>query len=109
MSPKLTRKNFANRPPNFYRGSKSAKFGPDSQNQSPLPGSSFETEQHIDLLVFTRYSANIYNKVWWALNIDLSYCQHFLCFLFENIAVWEVPPPNHKYRIAYLNVDKGRG
>ena len=44
---KVTRKNFANRPPNFYRGSKRAKFGLDSQNQSPLTGSSFETEQHI--------------------------------------------------------------
>ena len=44
---KVTGKNFTNRPPNFYRGSKSAKFGLDSQNQSPLTGSSFETEQHI--------------------------------------------------------------
>ena len=46
---KVARKNFANRPPNFYRGGgwKSAKFGLDSQNQSPLTGSSFETEQHI--------------------------------------------------------------
>ena len=35
------------RPPNFYRGSKSAKFGLDSQYQSPLTGSNFETEQHI--------------------------------------------------------------
>ena len=42
---KITRKNFANRPPNFYRGSISAKFGLDSQNQLPLTGSSFETEQ----------------------------------------------------------------
>ena len=44
---KVTRKKFANRPSNFYRGSKSAKFGLDSQNQSPLTGTSFETEQHI--------------------------------------------------------------
>ena len=44
---KVTRKHVANRTPNFYRGSKSAKFGLDSQNQSPLTGSSFETEQHI--------------------------------------------------------------
>ena len=45
---KVTLKHFANRPPpNFYRGSKSAEFGLDSQNQSPLTGSSFETEQHI--------------------------------------------------------------
>ena len=41
--------------------------------------------------------------------VDLAYYQHFLCFLFKNIAFWEVPPPNHKYRIAYLNVDKGCG
>ena len=47
---KITRKNFANRPPNFHSGSKSAKFGLDSQNQSPLTGSSFETEQHIENL-----------------------------------------------------------
>ena len=48
--------------------------------------------------------------------VDQAYYQHFLCFLFENIAFWEVPPGNHKYRIiAYLmltrgvaNVDKGR-
>ena len=33
----VRRKHFANRRrPNFYRGSKSAKFGLDSQNQSPL-------------------------------------------------------------------------
>ena len=48
--------------------------------------------------------------------VDLAYYQHFVCFLFENIAFWDVPPRNHKYRIAYLiltrgvaNVDKGRG
>ena len=41
--------------------------------------------------------------------VDLAYYQHLLCFLFENIAFWEVPPGKHKYRIAYLNVDKGRG
>ena len=44
---KVTPKNFANHPPNFYRESKSAKFGLNSQNQSPLMESSFETEQHI--------------------------------------------------------------
>ena len=48
---KATRKNFANRPSPLiftnYRGSKSAKFGLDSQNQSPLTGSSFKTKQHI--------------------------------------------------------------
>ena len=48
--------------------------------------------------------------------VDLAYYQHFLRFLFENIAFWEVPPGNHKCRLAYLvltrgvaNVDKGRG
>ena len=48
--------------------------------------------------------------------VDLAYYQHFLFFLFENIAFWEVPPDNHKYRLTYLmltrgvaNVDKGRG
>ena len=44
---KITLKHFANPSPNFYRGSKTAKFGLDSQNQLPLTGSSFETEQHI--------------------------------------------------------------
>ena len=29
---------------------------------------------------------------------DLAYYQHFLGFLFENIAFWEVPPGNHKCR-----------
>ena len=33
---KMTRKHFANHSPNFYRRSKSAKFGLDFQNQSPL-------------------------------------------------------------------------
>ena len=28
--------------------------------------------------------------------VDLAYYQHFLGFLFENIAFWEVPPGNHK-------------
>ena len=28
--------------------------------------------------------------------VDLAYSQHFLFFLFENIAFWEVPPGNHK-------------
>ena len=48
--------------------------------------------------------------------VDLAYYQHFLCFLLENIAFWEVPPRKYTYRIAYLiltrgvaNVDKGRG
>ena len=41
--------------------------------------------------------------------VDLAYYQHFLGFLFENIAFWEVPPGKYKYRIAYLNADKGRG
>ena len=44
---KMALKHFANRSPNFYSGSKSAKFGLDSQNQSSLTGSSFEMEQHI--------------------------------------------------------------
>ena len=30
--------------------------------------------------------------------VDLAYCQHFLGFLFENIAVLEVPRGNHKCR-----------
>ena len=30
--------------------------------------------------------------------VDLAYYQHFLVFLFENIAFWEVPPGNHKCR-----------
>ena len=30
--------------------------------------------------------------------VDLAYYQHFLGFLFENIAFWEVPPGNHKCR-----------
>ena len=48
--------------------------------------------------------------------LDLAYYQHFLFFLFQNIAFWEVPPGNHKRRLAYLiltrgvaNIDKGRG
>ena len=51
--------------------------------------------------------------------VDLAYYQHFMGFLFENIAFWEVPPGYHKCRLAYLtylmltrgvaNVDKGRG
>ena len=28
--------------------------------------------------------------------VDLANYQHFLGFLFENIAFWEVPPGNHK-------------
>ena len=43
---KMTLKHFANHSPNFT-GVKSAKFGLDSQNQSPLKSSSFETEQYI--------------------------------------------------------------
>ena len=31
----------------------------------------------------------------------------FCVFLFENIAFWEVPPRNHKYRIAYLILTRG--
>ena len=30
--------------------------------------------------------------------VDLAYYQHFLCFLFESIAFWEVPRGNHKCR-----------
>ena len=30
--------------------------------------------------------------------VDLAYYQHFLFFLFENIAFWEVPCGNHKCR-----------
>ena len=30
--------------------------------------------------------------------VDLAYYQHFLDFLFENIAFWEVPPGNHNCR-----------
>ena len=30
--------------------------------------------------------------------VDLAYYQHFLGFLFENIAFWEVPRGNHKCR-----------
>ena len=30
--------------------------------------------------------------------VDLAYYQHFLFFLFENVAFWEVPPGNHKCR-----------
>ena len=30
--------------------------------------------------------------------VDLAYYQHFLFFLFENIAFWEVPRGNHKCR-----------
>ena len=48
--------------------------------------------------------------------VDLACYQHFLFLLFENIAFWEVPPGNHKRRLAYLmltrgvaNIDKGRG
>ena len=69
---KVTGKNFANRPLNFYRGSKSAKFGLDSQNQSPLTGSSFETEQHIGNLKHVSGAYMI------ALNTDLE--------------IWPTPP-----------------
>ena len=34
--------------------------------------------------------------------VDLAYYQHFLGFLFENIAFWEVPPGNYKCRLTYL-------
>ena len=34
--------------------------------------------------------------------VDVAYYQHFLFFLFENIAFLEVPPSNDKYRLAYL-------
>jgi len=44
---KMTQKHFANRSPNFHRGSKTAKFGLDSRHQSPWKRSSFEMEQHI--------------------------------------------------------------
>ena len=30
--------------------------------------------------------------------VDLAYYQHFLGFLFETIAFWEVPPGSHKCR-----------
>jgi len=30
--------------------------------------------------------------------VDLAYYHHFLGFLFENIAFWEVPSGNHKCR-----------
>ena len=39
--------------------------------------------------------------------VDLVYYQHFLGFLFENIAFWEVPPANHKCRLAYLMLTRG--
>ena len=59
-------------PPNFYRGSKSAKVGLGSQNQSPLTGSSFETEQHIGNLKHVSGAEMI------ALNIELE--------------IWPTPP-----------------
>ena len=43
----MTLKHFANRSPNIYKGSKSAKFGLHFRHQSPLTGSSFEKKQHI--------------------------------------------------------------
>ena len=65
---KMTLKHFPNRSPNFYRGSKSAKFGLDSQNQLPLKGSSFETEQHIGNLKHVTGSlmiaVSIYFEIW---------------------------------------------
>jgi len=64
----MTRKHFANRSRNFYRGSKSAKFGLDYENQSPLKGSSFEMEQHIgNLKHFTEaqmIDLNIDLEIW---------------------------------------------
>jgi len=39
--------------------------------------------------------------------VNLAYYQHFLDFLFENIAFWEVPPGNHKCRLAYLMLTRG--
>ena len=39
--------------------------------------------------------------------VDLAYYQHFMGFLFENIAFWEVPHGNHKCRLAYLMLTSG--
>ena len=72
MSPKSNTEKFRKSPPNFYRGSKSAKFGLDSQNQSSLTGSGFETEQHIGNLKHVSGAQMI------ALNIDLE--------------IWPTPP-----------------
>ena len=46
----------------FTQGSKSAKIGLDSQNQSPLTGSSFETEQHIGNLKHVSGASMISSK-----------------------------------------------
>ena len=37
--------------------------------------------------------------------VDLAYYQHFLAFLFENIAFWEVPSGNHPCRARSIWID----
>ena len=97
----MTWKHFANRSPNFYRGSKSAKFGLDSRHQSPLKGSSFEKEQHIGNLKHVTEGSMI------ALNNDLEIWPTSPLIFTQGVKMCKIWPFMHcgfetKQRIAYL-------
>jgi len=97
----MTLIHFANGSSNFYRESKSAKFGLDFQNQSPLKGSSFETEQHFGNLKDVAEAYMI------ALNTDLEIRPTPPLIYTQDVKKCKIKPFRRcgfetKQRIAYL-------